>query len=80
MPYRISLSFFEYRGIISAFDLLLPWYLESFLASVFFALFALCPINVSLLSNLLQQQNYVALRFALHWFKVKKKKSQEKNL
>lgn len=69
------------RGIISAFDLLLPWYIESFLASVFFTLFALCPINVSMLSNLLQKQNYVALRFALHWFKVKKKKvSRKKSL
>lgn len=54
--------------------------LESFLASVIFTLFALCPINVSLLSNLLQQQNYVALRFPLHWFKVKKKVSRKKSL
>lgn len=81
MPYRILFLSLN-RGIISAFDLLLPWYLESFLASVFFTLFALCPINVSLLSNLLQQQNYGALRFALHWFKVKKKKkvSRKKSL
>lgn len=47
---------------------------------MFFTLFALCPINVSLLSNLLQQQNYVAPRFALHWFKVKKKVSRKKSL